>query len=279
MLNLPTITFLTLHFSAGGATNIRTVLSDSDSSSLLIAAGGGGGGGIADDLDGGFGGTVGGSAVGSVLYSGAGASLLQGGAGAVAGAPSGSKGSGGAGVNGGAGGGGGFFGGGGGHSGGGGGGDQFVLSDILFYSLTLSPCSSGSSYSYSNAASFDNNFNSNDGYITINYSTNNFTYSPTVQTFKVPDNVYSIDVEVVGGAGGNGFDATYSPGNVAGIGGKGSKITASISVVPRQVLYFVVGGKGGSAASTIGSFSGYNGGGSTGLSVTGRSAGGGGGTC
>lgn len=117
----------------------------------------------------------------------------------------------------------------------------------------------GSSFSYSNAAIFSSGYNSGDGYVLVSYVTNNFTFSPSgVQQFVVPEDVYSLNVTVSGAAGGNAFKTNA----VAGAGGYGAVVTTTLAVTPKQVLYFVIGGRGGSAFDThIGGTAGYNGGG------------------
>jgi gliding motility-associated-like protein len=74
-------------------------------------------------------------------------------------------------------------------------------------------------------------------------STETFNYTGAVQTYTVPSCVTSIDV-VVAGAKGGGFN-----------GGNGATVTATLEVIPGQVLEIYVGGQGGCPAA------GFNGGG------------------
>lgn len=116
--------------------------------------------------------------------------------------------------------------------------------------------------------------NPGDGYIKISYKENTFSYSSKgPQFFIVPDKVYSITVDVIGAAGGNGTNAQV----VVGPGGFGARVRSTLAVTPGQKLVIVVGGKGQSAYKN-GSWhygaGGYNGGGSGGCYY---SCGGGGG--
>lgn len=84
------------------------------------------------------------------------------------------------------------------------------------------------------------------------------------QTFTTPAGVTSIDVELIGGAGGN---------SVFKGGGRGERIVGSYAVSSGTPLYVYVGGNGSNASG------GFNGGGSPGVPVgSARQAGGGGAT-
>jgi hypothetical protein len=99
-----------------------------------------------------------------------------------------------------------------------------------------------------------------------------FNTTGAPQTWTVPAGVSSVQVTVIGGAGGAGYyDASYSNHP-----GRGGKVTATLAVTPGQVLNLYVGGKGGNFTSTS-AFApgGYNGGGSG--DVYGYYGGGGGG--
>lgn len=123
-----------------------------------------------------------------------------------------------------------------------------------------------------------------------------FGYTGSIGTFTVPVGVYSVNVAIVGAAGGDGAANVPCP---HGYGGPGSRITASLAVTPGATLSFFVGegghlsGAGGISGPTglttgghgggdgdVGSGNGGGGGGATTLSYLGRlvaTAGGGGG--
>ena len=85
----------------------------------------------------------------------------------------------------------------------------------------------------------------------------------TEQLFTVPAGITSIDVELIGGRGG---DASGH------LGGQGDRVTGELSVVPGEVIYVRVGGNG------VWQNGGYNGGGNPGAASGGPQAGGGGAT-
>ncbi len=96
-------------------------------------------------------------------------------------------------------------------------------------------------------------------------TTETFNFTGGNQFWIVPGGVFSIDVEVIGAAG------KYNVQN-GGVPGKGGKVTATIPVIPGEVLQINVGG--GDGSSNLG---GYNGGGNAGVADCPASAGGGGG--
>jgi hypothetical protein len=73
-----------------------------------------------------------------------------------------------------------------------------------------------------------------------------FTPGPT-QEFKVPVGVASVEVTAVGGEGQQGVQCRNEPGSVAGAGGSGALVTATVPVSGVRTLYvsFGVGGAGG----------------------------------
>lgn len=109
----------------------------------------------------------------------------------------------------------GYYGGGGGTVGGGGGGSRFVAPGIYL-----------SQYSYSDYG---------DGAILFQFIENNFEFTiDGCQTFRVPNNVFSITADIAGGSGSDYADE----------GGSGARVESTISVVPNQLLYVCVGGAG-----------------------------------
>jgi len=72
--------------------------------------------------------------------------------------------------------------------------------------------------------------------------TNIFNYTGDVQTFIVPDGVYSIQSTLIGATGGNSIYST---------GGKSIKISADIIVTPGTIIYIYIGGKGIDSTSNI----------------------------
>ncbi|WP_162249782.1 MULTISPECIES: invasin domain 3-containing protein [unclassified Nocardioides] len=87
-----------------------------------------------------------------------------------------------------------------------------------------------------------------------------FSYVGGEQTFVVPDGVYQIDVDAVGAPG------------ATSVGGRGARVTATLSVEPGDVFYVRVGGGGGSG------WGGWNGGGTPVAGSNGSAGGGGGAT-
>ncbi|HUZ14613.1 MAG TPA: choice-of-anchor D domain-containing protein, partial [Gaiellaceae bacterium] len=80
-------------------------------------------------------------------------------------------------------------------------------------------------------------------------ATTTFSYTGAEQVFVVPVGVGTVTVHAIGGAGGCAFTQQ----------GHGGEVTATISVIPGQLLYIEVGGNGGTAGPDAG---GFNGGGS-----------------
>lgn len=68
--------------------------------------------------------------------------------------------------------------------------------------------------------------------------TQTFSYTGTVPTFTVPQNVTSLTILVLGAQGGNG--ATYT-------GGLGASMQGTFTVTPGQIISIMVGGQGGSS--------------------------------
>ncbi len=63
--------------------------------------------------------------------------------------------------------------------------------------------------------------------------------------YAVPDGVYSVNLTVSGGSGGNG--AVVAIGGQIGLGGHGSRVLATLGVSPGDQLQILVGGTGASA--------------------------------
>jgi len=95
-------------------------------------------------------------------------------------------------------------------------------------------------------------------------ATTTFSYTGSEQVFVVPVGVGTLTVHAVGGAGGCDFTQQ----------GHGGDVTATISVIPGQLLYVEVGGNGAAAGPAAG---GFNGGGAGDYDESGLSGGGGGG--
>ena len=68
-------------------------------------------------------------------------------------------------------------------------------------------------------------------------------YTGNIQTFKVPDNVYVVDVALAGAQGGNG--------NGGQVGGLGGNIFTKLSVTPGQTIYVSVGGHPGTSQTPL----------------------------
>ncbi|MDO8210641.1 hypothetical protein [Conexibacter sp. CPCC 206217] len=94
-----------------------------------------------------------------------------------------------------------------------------------------------------------------------------FTTTGAAQTWRVPDGVTQATFTLQGAQGGTG-----SPGSVPALGGLGSQVTATITVVPGTTYALYVGGAGGPGAD-----GGFNGGGAPGDDDNGEDAGSGGG--
>jgi hypothetical protein len=259
----------------GGASDIR-IGGDDDVHRVIVAAGGGGGaGGPIAGMGGSAGGTLGESGEDGSGYHGGGGATLT-----APGDPGGdfaSAGSGASGGNGGftgGGGGGGYFG------GGGGGGD----------SSGGSPGGGGAGSSYAGSAATSATYiqgaSVGNGSTTLSWGSTSpapgdvaktFSYTGASQAYRVPDGVSSLDVQAAGGQGGAATDR----------GGYGAKVSATISVVPGQVVAVLVGGHGGPAdacgALTCGdpgpgnSIGGFNGGGTNTFAGAGAGRGSGGG--
>ena len=93
-----------------------------------------------------------------------------------------------------------------------------------------------------------------------------FSYTGSVQTFTVPTCVFSINVDVLGGKGGN---------NSSYLGGNGGRVQATIPVTPGEVLQIFVGADG--VNTSVSNPPVYNGGGGVYSYVSGGTAGTGGG--
>jgi hypothetical protein len=102
-------------------------------------------------------------------------------------------------------------------------------------------------------------------------TTQTFNYTGQIINWTVPNGVTKISVEAWGAEGGKG---QYS---FNGVGGKGGYSKGDIDVTPGEILYIVVGGKGGDFSQTPGSGAGgYNGGGVGDLNGYNEAGGGGG---
>jgi len=99
-------------------------------------------------------------------------------------------------------------------------------------------------------------------------STQTFNYTGAVQTFVVPNNITSIDIETWGAQGG-------SP--QASVGGKGGYAKGTLTVTPGETLNIYVGGKGLAGTTAVLLNGGFNGGGYTYAYTSGAYAGSGGG--
>ncbi|MGA8325814.1 MAG: glycine-rich protein, partial [Candidatus Cybelea sp.] len=92
-----------------------------------------------------------------------------------------------------------------------------------------------------------------------------FAYTGSEQKFKVPAGVTQVVVTVDGASGAPGYDHRYS--KYGSPGGLGSRVRATIPVMPRETLAIFVGGSGsdggfngGGASSTYNDGNGYGGG-------------------
>jgi hypothetical protein len=87
-----------------------------------------------------------------------------------------------------------------------------------------------------------------------------FEYTGKFQTYKVPEGVTTIKVELTGAGGGNSswergrYPEKYRPG-------KGGKLTATYPVNPGETVYVFVGGQGDNATDEYQGKGGFNGGG------------------
>jgi hypothetical protein len=76
------------------------------------------------------------------------------------------------------------------------------------------------------------------------------SFSSTGQSsFTVPANVTSLQVQAIGGSGGN---VVNSSGSVISSGGEGRQVTATIPVTPGEVLFIEVGGNGSNGVTLAG---------------------------
>ncbi|HEX2899554.1 MAG TPA: glycine-rich protein, partial [Bacteroidia bacterium] len=100
--------------------------------------------------------------------------------------------------------------------------------------------------------------------------TQTFNFTGGVQSFTVPSGVTTLNVDLRGAKGGDGYP-------VMSVGGNGGRMTSSIAVTPGQVLNIYVGGQGGNAVAGAGGAGGFNGGAVGGFYATNYSGGGGGG--
>jgi hypothetical protein len=85
-----------------------------------------------------------------------------------------------------------------------------------------------------------------------------YTFTGAPEFFVVPQDVYTIEVQLLGAQGGSGFDTLFNAG------GKGGFVTGLLTVQPNDTLYIFVGGEGEDLTwneSAGGSPGGWNGGG------------------
>ncbi|MEM9931253.1 MAG: glycine rich domain-containing protein, partial [Bacteroidota bacterium] len=96
-----------------------------------------------------------------------------------------------------------------------------------------------------------------------------FNYTGSMQTWTVPPNVFSVEVQAWGAQGGQGETPQA-------VGGKGGKATGDLAVTPGQALNIFVGGQGQTTSDFSVSGGGWNGGGNArGLPEAPRGGGGG----
>ena len=87
-----------------------------------------------------------------------------------------------------------------------------------------------------------------------------FKYVGDIQTYIVPEGVYTLEVELYGAGGGNGqYEDFDRPGDY--VGGKGALVKALLPVTPGSEIYVMVGGKGEDATFGKEGKGGFNGGG------------------
>jgi Glycine rich protein len=99
-----------------------------------------------------------------------------------------------------------------------------------------------------------------------------FSCTGATQTWTVPAGVDTIAVTAFGASGGSGGGMTDTPAP----GGLGGETTASLAVIPGEVLQLNVGCVGGTSPSNTPGAAGFNGGGLGGLGVQAGGGGGGG---
>src|SRR6266704_887023 len=95
---------------------------------------------------------------------------------------------------------------------------------------------------------------------------NVFDYTGAVQTYTVPDGVFSLIVELMGAG-------AWPPGST----GSGGYLQGRLAVHPGDVLNIYVGGVGGTPSGQTGGVGGWNGGGNGGTCTGSGGSGGGGG--
>ena len=83
-------------------------------------------------------------------------------------------------------------------------------------------------------------------------------YTGSVQTYVIPDSVFSIDLDIVGAA--SGFRTINKLTSQPDSKGKGGRVISTMIVTPGDTLYLYVGGEG---SSSTGGSGGWNGGGNT----------------
>lgn len=105
-------------------------------------------------------------------------------------------------------------------------------------------------------------------------SSRTFNYTGKSQTFKVPEGVTSLHVEVEGASGGS---SAARDGSLYGYPGLGGRVEATIPVTPGEVLTLTVGGAGKDATAQSAGKGGFNGGAIGGFYATEYAGGGGGG--
>ena len=78
-------------------------------------------------------------------------------------------------------------------------------------------------------------------------------YTGGVQTYIVPDSVFSIDLDIAGGASG-----LKQVSGASEYRGKGGRVTSTMNVNPGDTLYLYVGGIGSSSNGGSGGWNGCN---------------------
>lgn len=88
-----------------------------------------------------------------------------------------------------------------------------------------------------------------------------FGHTGAAQPWTVPSGITTIEVDLWGAAGGTGQDV-----GSGGLGGRGARVQATLSVTPNTTLNLYVGGRGtnGSVSTTVSAPGGFNGGGAGG---------------
>jgi hypothetical protein len=97
-----------------------------------------------------------------------------------------------------------------------------------------------------------------------------FAFTGVEQTFQVPNGVYKANADLIGGFGGDGYQA-----DSGGFGAPGTEVYAQIPVQPHQILYIEVGGDAQDGGNGAGGTGGWNGGGNGAGTHSGGGGGGG----